>query len=98
MWYVGSFAIVAASGLLGDKWSLGFIKETERQVCEHLSSHLHRLPDDDARSRAIVAQMRSEEQEHGDKADAAGAAELPRPVKDLMRLTSKLMTGTAYRL
>ena len=98
LWYVGSFAIGAASGLLGDKWSLGFIKETERQVCEHLSSHLHRLPDDDARSRAIVAQMRSEEQEHGDKADAAGAAELPRPVKDLMRLTSKLMTGTAYRL
>jgi ubiquinone biosynthesis monooxygenase Coq7 len=98
LWYGGSFAIGAASGLLGDKWSLGFIKETERQVCEHLSSHLQRLPDEDARSRAIVAQMRREEQEHGDKADAAGAAELPRPVKDLMRLTSKLMTGTAYRL
>ena len=97
-WYAGSFAIGAASGLLGDKWSLGFIKETERQVCEHLSSHLQRLPDEDARSRAIVARMRDEEQEHGDKAAAAGAAELPRPVKDLMRLTSKVMTSTAYRL
>lgn len=98
LWYAGSFAIGAASGLLGDKWSLGFIKETERQVCEHLGSHLQRLPDDDARSRAIVAQMRDEEQEHGEKADAAGAAELPRPVKDLMRLTAKVMTSAAYRL
>lgn len=98
LWYAGSFAIGAASGLFGDKWSLGFIKETERQVCEHLSSHLQGLPDDDARSRAVVAQMRDEEQEHGEKAAAAGAAELPRPVKELMRLTSKLMTSTAYRL
>jgi ubiquinone biosynthesis monooxygenase Coq7 len=98
LWYAGSFAIGAASGLLGDKWGLGFIRETERQVCEHLSSHLQRLPDADARSRAIVAQMRDEEQEHGEKAQAAGAAELPRPVRDLMRLTSKVMTRTAYRL
>jgi len=98
LWYAGSFAIGAASGLFGDKWSLGFIRETERQVCEHLSSHLQGLPDEDARSRAIVAQMREEEQEHGEKAEAAGAAELPRPVKDLMRLTAKLMTGSAYRL
>lgn len=97
-WYAGSFAIGAASGLLGDKWSLGFIKETEQQVCEHLSSHLQQLPDDDMRSRAIVEQMRDEEQEHGEKAQAAGAAELPRPVKDLMRLTAKVMTSTAYRL
>jgi len=98
LWYASSFAIGAASGLLGDKWSLGFIKETEQQVCEHLSSHLQRLPDDDVRSRAIVEQMRDEEQEHGEKAEAAGAAELPRPVKDLMRLTAKVMTSTAYRL
>ncbi|MGI9222062.1 MAG: 2-polyprenyl-3-methyl-6-methoxy-1,4-benzoquinone monooxygenase [Woeseiaceae bacterium] len=98
LWYAGSFAIGAASGLLGDKWSLGFIEETEKQVCEHLTSHLQRLPEDDARSRAIVTQMRDEEQEHGEKAAAAGAAELPRPVKDLMRLTSKVMTTTAYRL
>ncbi len=98
LWYAGSFAIGAASGLLGDKWSLGFIEETERQVCEHLGGHLQRLPEADARSRAIVRQMRDEEQEHGEKAAAAGAAELPRPIKDLMRLTSKVMTGTAYRL
>jgi ubiquinone biosynthesis monooxygenase Coq7 len=98
LWYAGSFVIGAASGLLGDKWSLGFIAETERQVCEHLSGHLQRLPDDDERSRAIVSQMRDEEQQHGDNATDAGAAELPRPVRDLMRLTSKVMTGTAYRL
>ena len=97
LWYAGSFAIGAASGLFGDKWSLGFIAETERQVCEHLTSHLHRLPEDDERSRAIVKQMREEEQQHGDDASAAGAAELPRPVKDLMRLTSRIMTQTAYR-
>ncbi|MGI9222006.1 MAG: 2-polyprenyl-3-methyl-6-methoxy-1,4-benzoquinone monooxygenase [Woeseiaceae bacterium] len=98
LWYAGSFAIGAASGLFGDKWSLGFIAETEKQVCEHLTGHLHRLPEDDARSRAIVEQMRDEEQQHGDKANAAGAADLPRPVKDLMRLTSKVMTKTAYRI
>lgn len=98
IWYAGSFAIGAASGLLGDKWSLGFIAETERQVCEHLSGHLQRLPEDDDRSRAIVKQMRDEEQEHGENADKAGAADLPRPVKDLMRLTSKAMTKTSYRL
>ena len=98
IWYAGSFAIGAASGLFGDKWSLGFIAETERQVCEHLTGHLHRLPDNDERSRAIVKQMREEEQQHGDDANQAGAAELPRPVKDLMRLTSKIMTKTAYRV
>lgn len=98
IWYAGSFAIGAASGFLGDKWSLGFIAETEKQVCEHLSSHLLRLPDDDQRSRAIVKQMRDEEQQHGENATSAGAADLPRPVKDLMRLTSKVMTHTAYRI
>ena len=97
LWYAGSFAIGAASGLLGDKWSLGFIAETEKQVCEHLNGHLQRLPDDDKRSRAIVNQMHDEEEQHGANAIAAGAAELPRPVKDLMRLTSKVMTKTAYR-
>jgi len=97
LWYAGSFVIGAASGVLGDKWSLGFIAETERQVCDHLGRHLERLPDDDARSRAIVAQMRTEEQRHGENAVAAGAAALPRPLRQLMRLTSKVMTGTAYR-
>jgi ubiquinone biosynthesis monooxygenase Coq7 len=96
-WYAGSFAIGAASGVFGDKWSLGFIAETERQVCEHLSSHLEKLPDDDARSRAIVEQMRDEEQQHGENAVKAGAADLPEPVRQLMRLTSKFMTRTAYR-
>jgi len=95
-WYAGAFAIGAASGVLGDKWSLGFIAETERQVCAHLDSHLERLPEQDARSRAIVAAMRDEEEEHGDNAIDAGAADLPRPVKRLMRLTAKVMTRTAY--
>ena len=98
VWYAGSFAIGAASGLLGDRWSLGFIAETERQVCEHLSGHLQRLPDDDERSRTIVSRMRDEEQQHGENAIDAGAAELPRPVKDLMRLTARVMTRTAYRM
>ena len=98
LWYAGSFAMGAASGLFGDKWSLGFIAETEKQVCEHLSSHLQRLPDNDEKSRAIVRQMRDEEQQHGENAASAGAADLPRPVKDLMRLTSKVMTHTAYRV
>lgn len=97
LWYFGAFAIGAASGIFGDKWSLGFIAETERQVCDHLSSHLEQLPDEDARSRAIVEQMRAEEQRHGENAVAAGAAPLPEPIRYLMRLTSKVMTGTAYR-
>ena len=97
-WYAGAFAIGAASGILGDKWSLGFIAETEDQVCAHLDSHLDKLPEDDRRSRAIVAQMRDEEAEHGENAIDAGAAELPRPVKRLMQLTATIMTSTAYRI
>ena len=97
-WYAGSFAIGTASGLFGDKWSLGFIAETERQVCDHLTSHLQRLPEEDARSRAIVRQMREEEQQHGENAIDAGAAELPLPMRKLMQLTSKIMTKTAYRI
>ena len=96
LWYAGAFAIGAASGTLGDKWSLGFIAETEKQVCSHLDSHLDRLPEEDAKSRAIVEQMRDEEQEHGENAIDAGAAELPRPVIRLMRATAKVMTNTAY--
>jgi ubiquinone biosynthesis monooxygenase Coq7 len=95
-WYAGAFAIGAASGVLGDRWSLGFIAETERQVCAHLDSHLDSLPPEDAKSRAIVEQMRDEEEEHGDNAIEAGAAELPGPVKHLMSLTAKVMTKTAY--
>ena len=98
IWYTGAFAMGALSGVIGDKWSLGFIAETERQVCDHLDSHLDRLPTDDARSRAIVATMRDEEAEHGRNAVAAGAAELPRTLKMLMRATARIMTTTAYRL
>ncbi len=96
VWYAGAYAIGAVSGILGDKWSLGFIAETERQVCEHLDTHLDGLPPQDARSRAIIEQMRDEEAEHGENAVEAGAAELPGPVKTLMRLTAKVMTRTAY--
>lgn len=98
LWYGGAFAIGAASGVLGDRWSLGFIAETESQVVGHLEGHLAGLPANDARSRAIVAQMRDEEAVHGRDAIAAGAAELPAAVKALMRLTAKVMTTTAYRL
>ena len=96
VWYAGAYAIGAASGILGDKWSLGFIAETERQVCAHLDDHLDSLPPEDAKSRAIVEQMRDEEEEHGDNAIDAGAADLPAPVKRLMRMTAKVMTKTAY--
>ena len=96
LWYAGAYAIGAASGALGDKWSLGFIAETEQQVCAHLDSHLDRLPAEDAKSRAIVRQMRDEEAEHGRNAREAGAAELPPVVKTLMRATAKVMTRTAY--
>jgi len=95
-WYAGAYTIGAASGILGDKWSLGFIAETERQVCAHLDDHLDSLPPEDAKSRAIVEQMRDEEEEHGDNAIDAGAADLPAPVKRLMRMTAKVMTKTAY--
>jgi ubiquinone biosynthesis monooxygenase Coq7 len=96
VWYAGAFAIGAISGALGDKWSLGFIAETEHQVCAHLDSHLAELPDEDVKSRAIVETMRDEEQEHGENANDAGAAELPKPVQHLMRITAKVMTKTAY--
>lgn len=96
LWYAGAYTIGAASGVLGDKWSLGFIAETEKQVCAHLESHLDRLPENDAKSRAIVKQMRDEEKVHGEDVIDAGAAELPRPIVQLMRATAKVMTKTAY--
>ena len=98
VWYAGSFAIGALAGLAGDRTSLGFVAETERQVIEHLESHLHELPPDDERSRRIVEQMQADEDRHGSEARAAGGRELPRPVRELMRRTAKVMTGTAYRL
>jgi ubiquinone biosynthesis monooxygenase Coq7 len=98
LFYTGSFALGALAGLAGDKWSLGFVAETERQVIRHLDDHLARLPAQDAPSRAILAQMKDDEAHHATLAIEHGAAPLPQPVRQLMRLTSKLMTGTAYWL
>jgi 3-demethoxyubiquinol 3-hydroxylase len=96
LFYAGSFALGAVAGLVGDKWSLGFLAETERQVVDHLNTHLSRLPAQDERSRAIVERMREEEGHHATVAIEAGAAELPAPVKRLMRFSSKLMTTTTH--
>ena len=96
LWYAGSFAIGAATALLGDSTSLGFVAETERQVEGHLDEHLARLPAGDTRSRAILEVMRGEEIEHGATAAAAGGVPLPAPVRALMRRTARIMTGTAY--
>jgi ubiquinone biosynthesis monooxygenase Coq7 len=98
LWYAGSFAIGALAGLLGDRLSLGFVVETERQVEGHLDGHLGALPPDDARSRAIVDAMRADEIAHGASAKAAGGIDLPPPVRALMRATARIMTGTAYWL
>lgn len=98
VWYAGAFVLGAASGALGDRWSLGFVEETEHQVSEHLTGHLDALPPSDARSRAIVMQMRDEEETHGENARLAGASGLPDPVKSLMRVTARIMTRTAYRM
>lgn len=96
LWYGGSLAIGALAGLLGDKWNLGFLAETERQVEAHLAGHLQRLPPQDEKSRAIVAQMQIDEAGHATTAMAHGGAELPEPVKLAMQLGSKVMTRTAY--
>ena len=95
-WYAGSFAIGAAAGLLGDRWNLGFLAETERQVVTHLEGHLERLPAGDEKSRAIVEQMRDDDARHATTALQHGAAELPSPVKLAMRLSSRVMTGVAH--
>jgi len=96
LWYAGSFTIGALAGLAGDRTSLGFVAETERQVVEHLDGHLQRLPESDVRTRAIIQQMSVDEERHGRNAMLAGGAELPRPVRALMKLTAKVMTRTAY--
>jgi ubiquinone biosynthesis monooxygenase Coq7 len=98
LWYGGSFLIGSLAGALGDRASLGFLSETERQVESHLTEHLDRLPAADARSRAILEQMRHDEIEHGAKAETLGAAALPGWVKAAMRLTSRLMTRGSYWL
>lgn len=96
LWYTGSFALGVLSGALGDRWNLGFLAETERQVEGHLAGHLERLPAQDAKSRAIVEQMKADEIRHAEMAIAHGGAELPLPVKLAMQLASKVMTRTAY--
>ncbi|MDQ8038341.1 MAG: 2-polyprenyl-3-methyl-6-methoxy-1,4-benzoquinone monooxygenase [Pedobacter sp.] len=98
LWYAMSFGIGAAAGLAGDKWSLGFVAETEKQVCAHLEGHMARVPVQDEKTRAIIQQMHHDEAEHMQMALKAGAAELPPPVKQLMALVAKVMTGTAYRI
>jgi len=98
LWYAGSFAIGAAAGLLGDKWNLGFLAETERQVVRHLEGHLGRLPAEDRKSRAIVEQMCDDEARHATSARQQGGAELPAPVKAAMQTSSKVMTGAAFLL
>jgi ubiquinone biosynthesis monooxygenase Coq7 len=98
VWYWGSFSIGALAGAAGDRWSLGFVKETEQQVCAHLDRHLERLPEADERSRAILRAMREDESRHAENAAAAGAAELPAPIRAAMTLVSKVMTFTAYRI
>jgi 3-demethoxyubiquinol 3-hydroxylase len=98
LWYAGSFALGVASGIAGDRWSLGFLVETERQVEKHLDGHLERLPPADEGSRAVILQMREDEIRHGRSGEALGAAPLPSAVRMAMRLASKVMTRSAYRV
>jgi ubiquinone biosynthesis monooxygenase Coq7 len=98
VWYGGSLALGLIAGGVGDKWNLGFLSETERQVEAHLSDHLVQLPLEDAKSRAVLEQMKIDEAAHARSADALGAAALPGPAKAAMRCASKLMKTLAYRL
>ncbi len=98
LWYAGSFALGATAGVLGDKWNLGFLAETERQVEAHLDEHLRQLPEQDAKSRAIVEQMKEDEIRHAQTAVHYGAAELPPPVKLAMRGMSMVMKRIAHRI
>ena len=96
IWYFGSFGIGVVAGCFGDKLNLGFIAETEYQVVKHLDSHLEQLPKNDERSRAILAQMRKDELHHATSAEISGAKNLPKEVRLIMTLVSKIMTKTAY--
>src|SRR5262245_36579330 len=96
LWYAGSYLIGAASGLAGDRWNLGFLAETERQVVVHLDGHLDRLSHQDAKSRAIIIAMKRDEAKHATSALRSGAAELPLPFRAAMRVASRVMTTTAY--
>ena len=98
LFYTGSFLIGAAAGLAGDKWSLGFVAETERQVERHLDEHHGQVPASDEKTHAVLEQMKADEVGHATKAVEAGAAALPFPIREAMRLTAKAMTGTVYHL
>ncbi len=98
VWYAMSFGLGAAAGIAGDQWSLGFVAETEEQVCEHLKDHLQRLPAKDSKSQAVLQQMLIDEKIHGDTARQAGGASLPLPVKLGMQMLSVFMKKTAYKL
>jgi ubiquinone biosynthesis monooxygenase Coq7 len=98
LWYASSFALGAAAGLAGDKWSLGFVAETENQVGAHLDEHIGRVPEQDKRTHAVLQQMKTDEAGHAALAMEAGGAELPQPIKLAMKLTSKLMTKSVFYL
>lgn len=98
LFYAGSLAMGVGAGLIGDKWNLGFLEETEKQVESHLTEHLGQLPAHDNKSKAILEQMREDEVKHAHMAHDFGAADLPAPIKSLMKLTSKVMTGIAYKI
>ncbi len=98
VWYFGSLTIGAIAGVAGDKWSLGFVAETEHQVIRHLDEHLEKLPPQDEKSRAVLTQMKEDEAHHATVALLHGGAELPAPVKLMMKTTSKIMTTLAYKI
>ncbi len=98
LWYAGSFAIGAMAGIVGDAWSLGFVKETENQVEAHLEDHLERLPEGDERSQAILDQMKTDEARHAEMAEDAGAKDLPKPIQSAMAFTAGIMKTLAYRI
>lgn len=98
LWYLGSIAIGFTAGKFGDAWNLGFLKETERQVEQHLQGHLDRLPPEDERTRVVVAQMQREEAGHSRTAETLGARELPMPIKTAMKMAARAMTSTSYWL
>lgn len=97
-WYAGAFSIGTLAGAFGDRWNLGFVAETENQVCRHLQDHIGKLPAQDKRSRAILTQMHQEEAEHQENAIREGGSDLPGPVKGVMWAASRVMTSIAYRL
>lgn len=97
LWYAGSFAIGALAAAAGDRWSLGFVVETERQVEAHLQDHLKSLPEADARSKAVLEAMREDEARHADEAQASGGSPLPEPIARLMAGTARIMKAVAYR-